>query len=186
MMVLGLVDGVATLIVPAARIGDATIGTLKVLANAFTDVVSTVVEFDDYSFPNPHGVQDRIFAFKEVANTTTGPFSIEVTLSAYRKLTTPSGMVGTTNLRTFLSIENRTDFVAVPSLQDWTPELISAQGPGVTSPWVRESMAFEVTIPAGKTFRFTPYSRVSPLVGSFGNVSLLTQAFSMRVTSCKR
>ncbi len=186
LMTVGTVDGVTTLVVPAARIGDLTVGTAKVMANAFTDVNSLRVDYDEHTYAWGAGNRDRIFAARSVANNTGLPFPIEVSVFSARKLQTPSGMVGTTNLRTFIAILNETDSLGVSSQQDWMPELITAQAAGVTTGWVRESVSFEVVIPAGKTFTFTPYSRVAPNVGSTGSVVLTTQAFSMRLTSCKR
>lgn len=186
MLVVGVVNGVTTLIVPAARIGDATIGTLTVVANAFTDVVSTNVAAEDYDYPSSTGLQDRFFEPVEVANASATAFTVEVTVTSARKLTTPAGLVGAVNLNCTLSILNVTDSIGVTSLVDWLPELISAVPAGVTSAWAREALAFSVVIPAGKTYRFTPRSRVFPQPGSTGITTVITRAFCMRVTSCKR
>lgn len=185
-MTVGTVDGVTTLVVPAARIGDLSVGTAKVMGNAFTDVASLRVDFEEHTFAPGGGFRDRVFSARTVTNTSGLPYPIEVTVFSARKLQTPAGMVGTSNLTTVISIENLTDSLLVESNQDWVPELITAQPAGVTSGWVRESVSFEVVIPAGKTFRFTPLSRVDPDTGSTGSVVLTTQAFSMRLTSCKR
>jgi hypothetical protein len=186
LMTVGTVDGVTTLVVPAARIGDLTVGTAKIAAGATTDVDGLRVDSDVYTFPADFGVMDRQFTAKTVTNTTAVAFPIEVTIFSARKLQTPAGMVGTTDLRTFIAISNETDYSLVSSQQDWLPELITAQGAGITSGWVRESVSFEVVIPAGKTYSFKPYSRVYPNVGSSGRIVLTTRAFSMRLTSCKR
>lgn len=152
---------------------------------AATDVSAVEVNSDSYSFPNPTGTQDRVFAAFDLVNPAVESYDLEISVTGGRQITTPAGLSGTTDVLSWISISNLTDSVLVSSTQDW----MSAQLEDVPAGAVRsfgESTVFIVTIPGGKTFRFTPRCRVAPLVGSTGSIQLLTTAYTMRIATIKR
>ena len=195
LLTVGTVNGVTTLIVPAAIIGDATIGTLKVAANSMTDVQSVVVPTDDFTYPanSASGVNDRTFSILTVTNPNATDAILEISISGWRRIVVPvvgpqSGSIGPgIDVYTGLFILNNTLNQLVSKLTDNQPELIAKQANNTTSTWRLDAANFQLTLPASTTFTIQPYARMyHNLTGASGTINLQTRAYSMRVTTVKR
>lgn len=163
-----------------------TVQTVNLVSNAATTVQWTEVNQEVHAFALAVGVQDRTFSAIDWANTLGSAVDVEVTTTGERKIQTSAGQSGAAEVKSWISITNETDGgILVSSTQDWMPSQLTGVAAGATARYT-ESTAFVVSVPVGKTFRFTPYCRVTTLSGSTGVPTLTTSAYTMRVTAVKR
>lgn len=167
-------------------VGQASLaGTDDIEPGAATAIFETVVNSETYNFPLSFGVLDRNFTALLAENTTSETVGVEVTVTGQRSITTPSGLSGTVDGRAWVPVINETASLLVATTQDYMVDQL-VDVPASTTRSFIESTAFVTEIPAGHTFSFTPKFRVNPLVGSTGNISLTTTAYTCRVTLVKR
>lgn len=140
-----------------------------------------MIPTDTYTYPLASGVQDRTFAPIEFTNTSAGAVTVQVSATSTRALTTPPGLQGQTALQFVISVEDETINQTVPSAQDSCPLALEGIG-AASSVSVDEKTVFNVSVPAGHTFRFTSLARVSPNVGTVGFTTLTTTALDLSVT----
>jgi hypothetical protein len=161
------------------------IGTSQLVLNTATDIAEVDVGYDDYTFPNPTGVQDRTFTALTYANASVDPIEVEVTSTGGRRVITPSGLAGTTDVTSWVAVLNTTDSLNVSTTQDWMAPHIEDLPASQTTHYT-EATSFNVVIPPGKTFQFTSLTRVIPVVGSTGNIRLVTSAYTLKIAAVKR
>lgn len=161
------------------------VGTPGLEPNSATDLGSVSVNSDSYNFPSASGIQDRTFTAFDYTNNTAETVFIEVTVTGQRRLTTPAGLSGTADFRSWISVLNVTTSTLVSTTQDWLANQIENQAANASQMY-SESTAFLTSVPAGNTIRFTPYGRVYLDVGTVGTTTLETTGYTMRVAMVKR
>jgi hypothetical protein len=142
----------------------------------------TLVASDAYSFPA--ALSDRAFAPISYTNSTSAAVTVQVQVSSQRTSTAPSG-VGAADLRFFIGILDETAQQLVPSaLANSCDNDIKAQAVG-TQRSVTEGKRYSVSVPAGHTMTFTPFSRLMPGAGSSFSQpwTLTTSNFDLRLVA---
>jgi hypothetical protein len=189
---------VTTLVVPAARIGDLTVGTAKMAAGSTFDVLqSEVANWSAGGVPlTTDSATYDIASAIDVSNTFAHPIFVEVTRSGFVEFQVePADALvtgGAVAVKPWVFIQNITDSVSVSSMEDWAPSIIRQEFNGsyfFRTQSVPVSFAYKVPIPAGKTYRFTP--RVTRQ--NFGitqsaahTLTLKAQAFILSLTVLKK
>jgi hypothetical protein len=143
------------------------------------------VDSDVYNYPSAVGVQDRTFSPLDYANSSGAAVDVEVTVTSVRRMAMSSGLSGTGTFRAWVSIFNVTDSLLVASIQDFMPNQLSGLAASQSAQFV-ESTSFVLSVPAGKTYRLTPFGRLTTNVGSTGTHTLTTSAYSLRYAAVKR
>jgi len=160
------------------------INTSELAADAATKVEPLDVATDAYTYPLSFGVQDRTFTDVDVANSSSTTRRCEVTVSSQRRIKTSAGQSGLAKFHPFVSCVNITDSLTVSTpdtYKDWPVTGIAA-GADI---FHEENVSYVIDIPAGKTYRFTPYARVLTLVGSTGTPQVETYGYSLRAVLIK-
>jgi hypothetical protein len=160
-------------------------GTGAIAPNAATEIGTMTVDSDVYNYPSAVGVQDRTFSPLDYANSSGAAVDVEVTVTSVRRMAMSSGLSGTGTFRAWVSIFNVTDSLLVASIQDFMPNQLSGLAASQSAQFV-ESTSFVLSVPAGKTYRLTPFGRLTTNVGSTGTHTLTTSAYSLRYAAVKR
>jgi len=176
--------GDGTMQVDYTRI-DRVVVTDGIGPNAATEVGAITVNSDTYNFPSAAGIQDRTFTAFDYVNQTDDAIDVEVSVTGSRRYTTPAGLSGVADARSFIVILNVTTSLLVSSTQDFMQNQIEDQAANVSQIYF-ESTLFNLSVPANTTYRFTPYFRSFTDVGSTGTLTVETKAYTMRVTAVKK
>jgi hypothetical protein len=165
---------------------DRVVMTNQLGPNAATDIGSVRVDSDTFNFPNAFGVQSRTFTPFDYTNSTSASIEIEVSATGSRRYTTPAGLSGTADAKSWISVSNQTaGGTLVSTTQDFMQNQIEDQ-PANSSRQYFESTVFNVVVPSATTYRFTPFFRSFSDVGSTGTLTVETSAYTMRIAAVKR